>query len=310
MTGVPPDVPGLFDERGEIVVDHECKKCGYNLRGLREDGRCPECGTPIGLSTTGDLLRFADPEWVEKVARGLKIILWMILVGLIAGILGVLAGATISEEAGTVLMFVVGLISFYGVWLMTEPDPSGIGEDPNITARKVIRITLVVGLLSSPLQLAVDALDLPYAGVVLVGIAGVLVILVGLVGEFAKFIYYERLAKRIPDDSLAGRARFLKWGFTIALGLVAVGGGIAAIVAATAPATATAPAAPAAGPPPALALLGCLAIPVGLAVVLALLVFSVMTLFLLLRLRKAIAQQANLARTTWAAALGDGAMPA
>jgi len=299
MTSVPPDVPGLFDERGEIVVDHECKKCGYNLRGLREDGRCPECGTPIGLSTTGDLLRFADPEWVEKVARGLKIILWMILVGVIAGFLAGVAGATIGEEAGTVLMFVVGLISFYGVWLMTEPDPSGIGEDPNITARKVIRITLVVGLLSSPLQLAVDALDLPYAGVVLVVIAGLLVGLVGLVGEFAKFIYYERLARRIPEDSLAGRARFLKWAFTITLAVVVVVGGIAAIVGATAPAGAG-------GAGPGLALFGCLALPAGLAV----LGFSVMTLFLLLRLRKAIAEQAKLARATWAAALADGATPA
>ena len=304
MTSVPPSVPGLFDERGEIVVDHECKKCGYNLRGLREDGRCPECGTPIGLSTTGDLLRFADPEWVEKVARGLKIILWMILVGLIAGILGAVASATIGEEAGTILTFVAQLISFYGVWLMTEPDPSGIGEDPNITARKVIRITLVVGFLSFPLQLALGALDLPEAGFVLLTIAMLLVSLVGLVGEFAKFIYYERLAKRIPDDSLAGRARFLKWAFTITLAVTVVGGGIAGAIAATAPA------APAAGPPPALALLACLAIPVGLAVVLALLVFGVMTLFLLLRLRKAIAQQAGLARATWAAALADGAMPA
>jgi hypothetical protein len=299
MTGVPPDVPGLFDERGEIVVDHECKRCGYNLRGLREDGRCPECGTPIGLSTTGDLLRFADPEWVEKVARGLKIILWMILVGVIAGILSAVAGATVGQEFSTILMFIVQLITFYGVWLMTEPDPSGIGEDPNITARKVIRITLVVGLLNSPLQFALGALNLPRAGVILVGLIMLLVGLVGLVGEFAKFIYYERLARRIPEDSLAGRARFLKWAFTITLAVMVVVGGIAAIVGATAPAGAG-------GAGPGLVLLGCLALPAGL----AMLVFSVMTLFLLLRLRKAIAQQANLARATWAAALADGAMPA
>jgi len=299
MTSVPPSVPGLFDERGEIVVDHECKKCGYNLRGLREDGRCPECGTPIGLSTTGDLLRFADPDWVEKVARGLKIILWMILVGLIAGILSVIAGATVGEEAGTILMFVVQLITFYGVWLMTEPDPSGIGEDPNITARKVIRITLVVGLLNSPLQFALGALDLPGAGVILVGLIMLLVGLVGLVGEFAKFIYYERLARRIPEASLAGRARFLKWAFTITLAVMVVVGGIAAIVGATTPTGAG-------GAGPGLALFGCLALPAAL----AMLVFSVMTLFLLLRLRKAIAEQARIARATWAAVLADGAMPA
>lgn len=297
MTSIPPSVPGLFDERGEIIVDHECKKCGYNLRGLREDGRCPECGTPIGLSTTGDLLRFADPEWVEKVARGLKIILWMILVGLIAGILSAGLGAAIGEEAGTVLMFLVQLISFYGVWLMTEPDPSGIGEDPNINARKLIRITLVVGLLNSPLQFALSALDLPTTGVVLLGLIMLLVGLVGLVGEFAKFIYYERLANRIPEASLAGRARFLKWAFTITLGLMVVVGSVAAIFGATAPAGA-----PGAG----IVVISCLALPAGL----ALLVFGVMTLFLLLRLRKAIAEQARVARATWAAALADGAMPA
>ncbi len=55
--GPVPSIP--VDERGSLAVDLKCKKCAYNLRGLREDGRCPECGTPVGLSTRGDLLRFA-----------------------------------------------------------------------------------------------------------------------------------------------------------------------------------------------------------------------------------------------------------
>jgi hypothetical protein len=294
MDNVLSHPAGLFDERGEIVVDHECKKCGYNLRGLREEGRCPECGTPIGLSTTGDLLRFADPDWVEKVARGLTIILWMILGGLIGGVLAAGAGAIVGKETGTIIIFVVQLVSFYGVWLMTEPDPSGIGEDPNITARKVIRITLVVGLLNSPLQLALDAFDLPKAGVILVGLSMLLVGIVGLVGEFAKFIYYERLAKRIPDDALAGRARFLKWAFPTALGVLVVGAGVMVVVGATARAG---------GPAAGLAVGGCLMAPAGL----ALIVFGVMALFLLVRLRKAVTQQAKLARATWAAALGAAA---
>jgi hypothetical protein len=36
----PPDV-FLVDD------DMACIQCGYNLRGLNDEGRCPECGTPI-----------------------------------------------------------------------------------------------------------------------------------------------------------------------------------------------------------------------------------------------------------------------
>jgi uncharacterized repeat protein (TIGR04138 family) len=34
----------------EIVEDEPCGRCGYNLRGLREGHRCPECGAPIPRS--------------------------------------------------------------------------------------------------------------------------------------------------------------------------------------------------------------------------------------------------------------------
>lgn len=136
------------DETGVLITDIACRRCSYNLRGLREDGRCPECGIRVGLSTRGDLLRFADPTWVETVARGLKIILWMILVGFIAGAAAAALSATGNRAAAIPASLVAAIGSFYGVWLMTEPDPSGIGEDPNVTARKVVRFTLVLGLVA------------------------------------------------------------------------------------------------------------------------------------------------------------------
>ena len=127
--------------------------------------------------------------------------------------------------------------------------------------------------------------------------------LVGLIGEFAKFIYYERLARRIPDEKLAGRARFLKWAFTITLGVAVMAAGILLVVGLVAPGGGG----PAGGGPAAAFAAGfaCLLAPAAV----ALLVFGIMTLFLLLRLRKAIAEQARLARTTWAAALGQGPVP-
>ena len=34
-------------ERRPVEDDRQCDQCGYNLRGLRFGGRCPECGTTI-----------------------------------------------------------------------------------------------------------------------------------------------------------------------------------------------------------------------------------------------------------------------
>ena len=73
---------------GPIETDVTCRRCGYNLRGLLEEGLCPECGTAVVLSTRGDLLRYADPDWVETMARGVKFILWGLLLATVLGFLG------------------------------------------------------------------------------------------------------------------------------------------------------------------------------------------------------------------------------
>ena len=190
------------------------------------------------------------------------------------------------------------------MWLLTEPDPGGIGEDPHLTARKVVRLTLIVGLCSQALGLLqVSAAGLPKVVEqllwLLIAVAG----LVGLVGEFAKFNYYAALARRVPDDALAKRVRFLKWAFTISLAIITLGG-VAVVSAAPAMLPAPAAAPPAAAPAPAalgvlVPVLMCAMVPVGL----ALLVFGLMNVAMLLRLRKTIREQARRARATWAAAL-------
>ncbi len=271
------------DGLGTLVADVPCRKCGYNLRGLSENTRCPECGVPVGLSLRGDLLRFADPDWVHQVARGLTIILWMIPIQLVVSlIVGILAPGSLT--VGALVGLAAGIISFYGAWLMTEPDPSRVGEDVNITARKVIRISLIVGLASQPLSIGLEHGGASGPILVVLGLLSSAVTLVGLVGEFAKYIYYERLARRIPDDKLASRARFLRWAWTAALLLSTAFGGVIMLLA---------------GRNLTGAALGiaCLFPLVGV----ALLVFGVLTLLLLLRLRKALAEQAQLARATWAA---------
>ena len=68
---------------GRLEMDIACVSCGYNLRGLAPDSRCPECGTAIGHSTRGDYLRFCDPGWVETLASGMNWIVAGIILAIV-----------------------------------------------------------------------------------------------------------------------------------------------------------------------------------------------------------------------------------
>ena len=76
----PPNAPKLALR---IEDDVACPACGYNLRGLRMDGRCPECGRPA-IDTFARPLRAYTGGVAEEMVRrpgGLLVILlaWWII---------------------------------------------------------------------------------------------------------------------------------------------------------------------------------------------------------------------------------------
>jgi predicted amidophosphoribosyltransferase len=48
-----------------IESDVHCVGCGYQLRGLRNRERCPECGTPIRTSTLPGQLSRRPARWYD-----------------------------------------------------------------------------------------------------------------------------------------------------------------------------------------------------------------------------------------------------
>lgn len=286
---IPPSFPIAFDENATITTDIPCRKCGYNLRGLTHTGRCPECGTPVGLSTVGDLLRYSDPAWLLKLRDGMSFILWGILVAIIVSIAGAAlraalgAGDGLQEWVGVI----AGLLGVYGAWLLTEPDPSGLGEAQYATSRKLVRVALLVGLAGN--VMSAIAATIPVPGAVRFGV-GLLVMgasLFGVVGEFAKFIYLEKLALRVPDDALAARARLLRWGYGLTLAALVVVGILAMILARVG--------GPTQGGRGGMAALGCFGGIVGI----AFLVFGIMTLLFYFRMRRTLIAQEAAARAVW-----------
>src|SRR5215217_4377447 len=48
-----------------IASDRACVHCGYNLRGLTRESRCPECGCPVSDSFVANYFLQADPKWLR-----------------------------------------------------------------------------------------------------------------------------------------------------------------------------------------------------------------------------------------------------
>ncbi|MCH7596570.1 MAG: hypothetical protein IID35_08425 [Planctomycetes bacterium] len=200
-----------------IDVDILCVHCGYNLRGLTSDGRCPECGGAIADSMRGELLRFADVEWLTKLRLGVALKLWAItLAVLLAMGGGVVTGVTGSPDAvwliAVVTMFVSAALGLWGTWCITAPDPRLSLSEQSVTLRKVIRACAVAGLASgvheysgAGVVAASEALS-----VVLIAVGGI-GSLAGFVATYAELFYLRRFVRRVPDPALAKSTTSLIW---------------------------------------------------------------------------------------------------
>jgi hypothetical protein len=86
---------------GRIVEDRLCIDCGYNLRGLRPDGVCPECGGAVAASLRGLKLEAASLPWLRAVRRGFKWLRHSILLALLSWIVSAIVVGTMSGYFST-----------------------------------------------------------------------------------------------------------------------------------------------------------------------------------------------------------------
>lgn len=244
-----------YDTTGTITADVACGRCGANLRGQHLGGRCPQCGTPTGRSVYGDLLQYADPAWLGRVRAGLLTVLWGMIAGVVA--LGVsivvvmilvmpgamAAGRTAATRPGaatattttfqamppgTEWLVIVGaavalafaIVVAHGTWGFTSGDPADptAGGSARGIARGALLGTFAVTAGQWGLQFTgIDQFPLPV--VLAVGGIGQLFQLLAFVSQAHVL---RRLATRVPDAGVAGRAKLIAWGVGIGLGLTMV----------------------------------------------------------------------------------------
>lgn len=121
-TPAPPPPPATLHH------DVPCIRCGYDLRGLSDDGLCPECGAGIGDS----LARFVQKRaaaarplaetpraWVVKLAIGCTM---LALLGL--AVFGVTVVQFLFDPRWRAAWAPINVLMVPAFWLLTADEPS------------------------------------------------------------------------------------------------------------------------------------------------------------------------------------------
>jgi tetratricopeptide (TPR) repeat protein len=220
MSGALPTSVG-FGFRAAIDGDVTCVACGYNLRGLAPEKVCPECGTAVHRSLHGDQLRYADATWLGMIRRGIRLMLWNLLLAILVFVAMVLAKSWDWPPAlGMILGSIKAALALWATLLVTAQEPrSSLVEDP-VTLRRVIRICAIAMFIGA---IAADAAALWGLELLLIacGVAGPVA---GLAVWFGQFAYARGFARRIPDKRLAKSTGAVMWGFVIACAATVVAG--------------------------------------------------------------------------------------
>jgi len=183
-----------------------CLRCGYSLRKI-ESNHCPECGLSTWMSlNNNDALEWSRPEWLRRMSLGLGVMSGAQLLGLAPYV--ILIWVMISAATGkpvqgffawvsvAKLCAAVSLLVYHGGMLMLTwserryPDRL---KSWRIASWVVAGIAAVFALLLMVWALSLAGYGLLYTAMNVVVLAGI----------FVALGYLRRLARRIPNSTLA-----------------------------------------------------------------------------------------------------------
>jgi Zn finger protein HypA/HybF involved in hydrogenase expression len=209
-------------QQGFIELDRPCRKCGYNLKGLRAGGVCPECAQPMASVGSAERLRDTLSDAPLLYLRPLLLGLGLLAFAAVAAPVILLLG---PFTPGKVVLLLCAAIGWWGgIFLATMQRTGGPNTVPDAvldsswlrTANRSIQSAWLLSvlawlvLLNQPGWFAAGFL-----------IAGIVFTLVGLGGFVPLSIHLSALADWSGHSSLGDRFRATAWALAAA-GLLAI----------------------------------------------------------------------------------------
>jgi len=180
----------------------------------------------------GDLLKHADPDWLDRLRFGAALTLWNILLTTTAviAVTVVVAVMNLPQQILGAMMAAGGAFGLWASFVITTQEPRiAMQEDP-VNWRKTIRTCATIAFVATIVEVVSQ-------GVVAITVTADVLSLTGVVALFGELVYFRRFALRIPNAKLARHTRIVMWGTSIVVGLLVLVG-IATVVAAWATTTA------------------------------------------------------------------------
>lgn len=213
--------PGRF-----IDTDLPCSRCNYNLRGLLNTKRCPECGTPIKVPEPAriSLLSDAPLSDIRRLALGL----WLSIGCIVALPLTIVFSAGFAQRVGagglntvTSSVTVLSVLWIASVWCMTPTLETPEGERHGFTHKSRTRLVARWSQFGWLLALAMISL-LPGIGLAS-GLAVLAALCIGLGGLVALSLTLGRLADWACDEPAGGMLNVTVWLLPLATGILLLG---------------------------------------------------------------------------------------
>jgi len=212
--------------RPTISTHPPCVKCGYDLKGLPEDGVCPECGEAVRNSLSIELLGHLPAEQLRALRRGAGYVQWGVVVFGVSVPLAFMRPAVLPTGAGWVgaILPVVAhvasvVLTAIGWWILTEPRgpwwTGAVRKRGNLIRMLTITVVLMDTLRGVLMLAGGDAFPLGAYRNVMGGdpwrIANTGAFFIAGLSGLARFFLSTNLildyAKRMPSTQLAKQAR-------------------------------------------------------------------------------------------------------
>jgi hypothetical protein len=129
-----------------IEHDWPCMGCGYNLRMLNREGRCPECGLEVAQSLRQSPLQAADPRWVRRMTWGLLALAVGLLGWPVATQVAISTGISRASPEGVRCLLTMVLF-LPAICLLATYEPKHPPSRSERTAVRLLRIIPAVQLL-------------------------------------------------------------------------------------------------------------------------------------------------------------------